>query len=148
MKVTPIYALGGAALGFVGVAFADGNWKSKKAVFGAVGGALVFLVIGIYMDAPKTADEVIKADDKKATAASSTGNDVKSMTQEEADAIVKTIVDSQKNQSGIKHSKDWIDPNVALEKQLKGGGYMISEGKAVKIPAGAGDIHLGLKQKT
>ena len=64
MKVTPFYALGGAALGYAAVALLTRNWKNPKALYAAGAVGIIGLTIGVYFDKPKTADEVIKADEK------------------------------------------------------------------------------------
>ncbi len=144
MKATIGYALGGAVIGYAVVALFDKNWKSKLVFFGAGGGAVVGLAVGVYFDTPKTADDIFKADAENKKAAGLNGKidvslpkvDVGQLTKEQADAIVKTIIENQRSMAAVKHDKDYVDPNLALLKKLKDAGYMISNGEAKKMTAG------------
>ena len=59
----------------------------------------------------------------------------KELTQAEADAIVSKIVDQRKREMLIKVTQGYVSPIVAWVKELKDGGYVFSNNKAVKQTA-------------
>ncbi len=142
MKINPLIPLGGAVVGYAAVALMKKDWKSPMALVGAGVGAVLFAAGGIYFIVPKNADEVIKADDKKAAEvkaveekkATVKQDDVKkTLTQSEADDLVKKIVDERAKKYSVAPNPS---PIVAWLKALNDGGWTISNNKAMKLTAG------------
>lgn len=154
MKINPLIPLGGAVVGYAAIALMKKDWKSPMAIVGAGVGAVLFAAGGLYFVVPKNADEVIKADEKKAAeikAAEEKAAAVKSvevkkeLTQAEADALVKKIL--------FEKDKKYVNapnphPVVALVKELRDGGWIVSNDKAIKLTAGNQIALGGLKQKS
>lgn len=151
MKINPLIPLSGAVFGYAAVALMKKDWKSPMAFVGAGVGAVLFSAGGIYFVVPKTADEVIKADEKKAAeikAAEEKAEAVKpvevkkELTQAEADDLVKKIV-FEKSKRYIKAPNP--NPIVALMKALNDGGWTMSNDKAMKLTAGNRIVMGGVK---
>ena len=142
MKINPLIPLGGAVIGYAAIALMKKDWKNPMAFVGAGVGAVLFAAGGIYFIVPKSADEVIKADEKKAAEIKAAEEKAvavkpvevkKELTQAEADDLVKKIV----VQKGIRYKvAPNPDPMVALMKALKDGGWTISNDKPMKLTLG------------
>ena len=59
----------------------------------------------------------------------------KELTQAEADALVSKIVEQRKKEMSMKFAQGYVSPIVAWAKELKDGGYVFSNNKAVKQTA-------------